>query len=489
MFSRFHKRFVRPLADPKILTDAPNLRTPRTGNGLIGWLWSMISYPFQSSIHVRFRYAFVLAALGLTVISAITLTSHRVLLNSYELSISEAQLEMMPLLRLQEALREVDDLVYHYAFVGDLAASAHFEEIVSSVESQFLQLAEDEKRFASVQHAHSVKLLSDAVSGWREAQIAIVNVFQQTPGTMEVVRAVTAVHAAIDPVDDTISELGHLSMQTLQDRLKSAHSTVRWAMYAIFAAIAIGLGLLIGLGRILGRSILNPIAELREAAQKLARKDFSHRVRLLNNLDELGQLGRAFNLAAGTIQRLYLELERRSTHDGLTGVLNRAAFDERLAEECGSADRHESQLSLLMVDADFFKRVNDKFGHQAGDRVLQTIARTLNREIRPGDVVARYGGEEFAIILPKTDENSAVAMAERLRMKIASADVRWADGETIKVTVSVGCACRQPQTVLPDELLSASDAALYLAKNTGRNRVVSATAKDSLNDTARHQRS
>lgn len=488
MFSRFNKRSIQLLADAKIPVDVSDSRRLGLDSGLIDRLWSMISYPFQRSIHVRFRYAFVLAAFGLAVITVITFISHRILINTYELSVSEARWEMMPLQRLQEALREADDLVYHYAFVGDQFAPADFEKIVVSVESQFLELTENEARFASVQHAHSSSSLPDAVSAWREAQVAIVRVFQQKPGTVEAVQAVTAVHAAIDPVYETISGFHHLSMQDLQDRLKSAHSVVSRAMYAVFGAIVIGLGMLIGLGRILGRSILKPIAELREAAQKLAGKDFSHRVTLLNNRDELGQLGKAFNIAAGTIQRLYLELERRSTHDGLTDVLNRAAFDERLSEECRSADRHGSQLSLLMVDADFFKRVNDEFGHQAGDRVLQTIARTLSSEIRPGDVVARYGGEEFVIILPETDEDSAVAMAERLRMKIASVGVDWRDGETIHVTVSVGCACRQPQTVLPDELLSASDAALYLAKNAGRNRVVSAVARDLPNNTLRHQR-
>ena len=237
----------------------------------------------------------------------------------------------------------------------------------------------------------------------------------------------------------------------------------------------IGLGVLIAMGLVVGRSVLQPIAELQGAAQKLGKKDFSHRVRLRNNRDELGQLGRAFNIASAALQRLYGELERRSTHDGLTGALNRAAFDERLHTECKSADRHKRPLSLLMVDIDFFKRVNDNHGHQTGDQVLQTLVRLLNQSVRPGDVVVRYGGEEFTVILPETDEDNAMATAERLRRTIDDYSFSCPIGEDIGITVSIGCAGRWPDAIAPDDLVKTADAALYRAKKTGRNRVVSAS--------------
>jgi diguanylate cyclase (GGDEF)-like protein len=164
----------------------------------------------------------------------------------------------------------------------------------------------------------------------------------------------------------------------------------------------------------------------------------------------------------------------RSTHDGLTGALNRAAFDERLSAECKSADRHQRPLSLLMVDIDFFKRVNDNHGHQTGDQVLQTLVRLLNESVRPGDVVARYGGEEFTVILPETDEDDAMAMADRLRRTIGDHAFNCPFGEDIGITVSIGCACRQPHATAPEDLVRAADASLFRAKKTGRNRVVSA---------------
>lgn len=240
------------------------------------------------------------------------------------------------------------------------------------------------------------------------------------------------------------------------------------------------------MGLVVGRSVLRPIGELRVAAGKLGEKDFSYRVRLRNSNDELGQLGRAFNIAAAALQGLYRELERRSTYDGLTSALNRATFDERLSEECKSADRHKRPLALLMVDIDFFKRVNDNHGHQAGDRVLQAVVRLLNETTRPGDVVARYGGEEFAIILPETDEDSAMAMAERLHRTIENACIDCAVGENIGVTVSIGCASRGSHTMAPEDLVKAADTALYRAKETGRNQVVSARKLPPTSSAGRH---
>ena len=173
-------------------------------------------------------------------------------------------------------------------------------------------------------------------------------------------------------------------------------------------------------------------------------------------------------------QRLYRELEHRSTYDGLTGALNRAEFDKRLAVECQSADRHTRPLALLMIDIDFFKRINDNHGHQIGDRVLQAIVPLMDETARGGDVVARYGGEEFAVILPDAEDDSAMAIAERTRANIERKLYRFLDNDDLNITASIGCASRLPSSGGADDLVKAADAALYQAKSSGRNRVVSA---------------
>jgi diguanylate cyclase (GGDEF)-like protein len=164
--------------------------------------------------------------------------------------------------------------------------------------------------------------------------------------------------------------------------------------------------------------------------------------------------------------RLRNELGRLSTTDDLTGLANRRAFRSRLASELARSARTQRPLCLLMLDLDHFKRVNDTFGHGAGDVVLATMGELLSSSMhRSGiDVAARVGGEEFAVILPETDEEGGTFAAERLRIEVMS---RAAD---ILTTVSVGVAASHGGDD-PDSLLRTVDRALYTAKALGRNCV------------------
>jgi diguanylate cyclase (GGDEF)-like protein/PAS domain S-box-containing protein len=167
------------------------------------------------------------------------------------------------------------------------------------------------------------------------------------------------------------------------------------------------------------------------------------------------------------------KLTALATTDGLTGIYNRAYFNEQLHEEFKRAKRYQTQsLSLLLLDADHFKSVNDYYGHPAGDAVLIAIAQKAKACARETDIVARYGGEEFVIILPNTNGTDALKLAERLRQSIESMQVNY-EGQSISRTVSIGIACLQDKDLNDeDSLLVQADQALYKAKNGGRNRVV-----------------
>jgi len=155
--------------------------------------------------------------------------------------------------------------------------------------------------------------------------------------------------------------------------------------------------------------------------------------------------------------------------DGLTSTFNRRYFVDRLNAEMRFAFRHDKALALLFVDIDHFKKINDSFGHQAGDYVLAAVAREMIATIRTEDVLARYGGEEFAIICREIEKDGAVALGERLRVAVAGANYQH-EGRPIPVTISVGAAVAyRPQAAQP--LIAAADAAMYEAKRAGRNRV------------------
>ncbi|WP_119156310.1 diguanylate cyclase [Caldimonas tepidiphila] len=164
-------------------------------------------------------------------------------------------------------------------------------------------------------------------------------------------------------------------------------------------------------------------------------------------------------------------VRRLAQTDPLTGLANRRAFSERAERECARAGRHDTPLSVISLDLDHFKRVNDTHGHDAGDKVLVAFAGILQAACRVGDLVARFGGEEFVILLPDTGLAGARLLAERIRREVAQAAVRCGDA-MVHITVSGGVAQHAPGRETLHELLARSDAALYAAKEGGRNRIL-----------------
>ena len=171
-------------------------------------------------------------------------------------------------------------------------------------------------------------------------------------------------------------------------------------------------------------------------------------------------------------ERLLRKLYESSTRDALTGAYNRLHFEERLRAEVAYAIRHKTQASLVLIDLDHFKRINDTYGHPAGDAMLKRACEACSRALRTEDVFARFGGEEFAVVLRGIDIKGASRLGDRLRQALA-AEVVEHEGHRIQVTLSAGAAsmacCKNPSA---EELISLADRRLYVAKQQGRNRVV-----------------
>lgn len=169
------------------------------------------------------------------------------------------------------------------------------------------------------------------------------------------------------------------------------------------------------------------------------------------------------------LQRALQRMEVLSVTDGLTGLYNRRAFDEKLTEEFERARRYLLPLSLLLIDVDNFKQFNDAMGHTEGDGLLCSVAAMLKENARANDITARYGGDEFVVILPNTDSKVALHLAERLR-----ANARGLCLSPFQVTLSIGVAALLPHMQAGRELIVSADTALYSAKRCGRNRVAGA---------------
>jgi len=189
--------------------------------------------------------------------------------------------------------------------------------------------------------------------------------------------------------------------------------------------------------------------------------------------DDTQALESVADICAASIRNAqYFEQARQLAYlDGLTSIFNRRFFELRILEELERSQRYNTTLSIIMLDIDQFKRLNDEFNHLLGDEVLRQVAVIMMQQMRKGDVVCRYGGEEFAVILPQTSGENAMEAAEKLRRAVESFHF---PGVPRPVTISAGVANCPQFGRNRDELVAAADAALYVAKQGGRNRVKAA---------------
>ena len=192
--------------------------------------------------------------------------------------------------------------------------------------------------------------------------------------------------------------------------------------------------------------------------------------------DDIQPLESVADICAAAIQNAHNfdRMKQLAYVDGLTGIHNRRYFEMRLVEELERAARFQGRMSLIMLDIDHFKRMNDEFGHLLGDEMLRAVSSILKQQLRKMDMVCRYGGDEFAIVVPETAGESAMRVAEKLRRQV---EAHFFPGVPRPVTISCGVADYPAHGVTRDEIVAAADSALYLAKQAGRNRVASASMK------------
>lgn len=185
--------------------------------------------------------------------------------------------------------------------------------------------------------------------------------------------------------------------------------------------------------------------------------------------NELGELVKHLHQSSAAIQRQNRDLEQLANHDPLTGCKNRRSFFDNFHTLWLAAKRYEMPISAIMVDIDHFKSINDTYGHSVGDDVLRAVSSALQAPLRESDILCRYGGEEFAVVLPNTDIDQAVVVAQRLRSAVSQAPMPVAK---LKVTASLGVSAISEATLDPQEMLDQADQGLYVAKRQGRDQVI-----------------
>lgn len=254
----------------------------------------------------------------------------------------------------------------------------------------------------------------------------------------------------------------------------------------VWVLVGAGVSLLVlgGALYVVEHRVLSPLARITRALRALANNDLQAPLPQPVARDEMAEvMGAVRSLQIQTQRRQDLELEReqliaqltaQSETDYLTGLPNRRAFITAAQGVLSNALRYRFGAAVVVLDIDWFKQLNDRLGHAAGDKALLAVAEVLRSEVRQGDLSARFGGEEFVVLLSHCDQASGLQWAQRLCERIAQAQVLGATDHSVRITASLGVAHSMQSGFVLDSLLSAADAAMYEAKRTGRNRVVAA---------------
>lgn len=378
--------------------------------------------------------------------------------------------EVHPVMHLQVAIFRAAMPMHDYLVHGERSERDEFARLSGKVESAFGRLLNS----GSFHLEEERTLLDSAHKEWRQAQSVSERLLTlpQPVGDAAAALEMKRVDVQFGRVVDLLAGIHELAEAEIDSELAKANATGRAVLWIVFGVFGLGFAVAAWAGAALAWSILARVKALSEGARAFSEGNFSHRVQLEGH-DELGRLAGVFNSMAAELDKTHQALRETSIRDPLTGLYNRREFDRRLRHELERCHRYQQPLSLLMLDLDHFKAVNDGHGHPAGDKVLREIAGQVKQALRGSDEVVRYGGEEFAVILPDADKPGARVLAQRIRAAIAACAVAVDENRTVNVTVSIGLAGFPDDANCGEMLIAAADRALYDAKRAGRNCVCS----------------
>lgn len=388
-------------------------------------------------------------------------------INEFDRVVIKIETQMNSIMRLNNLIQKAPMPANDYLIHGDKKEIINFEILARQINNSFHAANSIEYSDPRV-----YQMLAQSKNEWVDARQKANKILAIKNPQRNSVEA--EMMEQMDFQFDHITQILDKVFTIIEGDIKTSHAIAhtvkqRIQMYVIIILLA-GLIASIATAYLMSQFILKPLYKIKEGALRLSSGDMSSRINCYRN-DELGELADVFNYMADMLEEDQKVLHQQAVRDELTGLFNRREFQRRLDEEMSRTLRYQHPLSMMMMDIDHFKNINDTYGHPAGDRVLREIAHRLTNIVRPMDVVMRYGGEEFTVLLPETGIDDARAMAERIRIFMETHEITLDTRHSVTPTMSIGVAEFYTEAMSASEFLSKADAALYTAKHNGRNQV------------------
>jgi len=424
---------------------------------------------FQHQVHsIRSRFLISLGAmlLPLMVLGVTTYVSIDRVVGAFTHVVDDPYAELRLVARTQVAVSKALMPPNDYLVHGDKTEIQNFA-LQSSEADRLFDLLEEKIH----KSGHESELIRSARDEWAigKAQALELLSVSQPVGNKRASIAMEQMDEQFGKVLTKLDAANQIFVQEAESELHNASAVRDDVILKVWLVMLLGLTIAVVAGWLLLQSTVIPIQKLHRVVQQFGRGRLDQRVEIKSD-DEVGKLASAFNDMANQVQNITETLTNESTHDPLTGALNRREFERQFQNMLQHAIRHNRPLTVAMMDLDHFKGINDNYGHQVGDEYLKVFCKVIESNLRPGDVFARYGGEEFVAVLPESDSIGARRVAERLRLLATGAGIKR-NGHLVSTTISIGLSTFPADGATLAELMAASDRALYGAKAAGRDRV------------------
>jgi diguanylate cyclase (GGDEF)-like protein len=455
---------MRPLSSNQTEKNLPDYKAPSLLGGTLEFM------PFTNRTSLRQRFLLYLGSLFLllSILGGVSYYTLQITVKNFDQATNHELLYLRQQVYLRDLISMTNNPVHNYITYGDPQEQSLFNDLRKEADELFVEILDNEALTDE-----QLDLVHNSYMEWQKASTT-AKALLSTPIPFTEYAQLMSFNNHIEGTIDLLYESHNINLKRIEDLRVEADTNFVFTQNITLAGFITGILTFTTSIISMFRFVLRPAQNLLQSMEIFGRGNLKHRIKV-DSIDEFGALAVGFNRMAENLAKDQEKLAELAIRDSLTGLYNRREFERLLNDEIHRFRRHGHPVSLLILDIDHFKKINDRYGHQVGDEAIRTVADIITNESRTSDIIARYGGEELAIILPETDADNAIRLAERTCQAIAEFPVMISPKEVIPITVSIGAATVPDNAHAARDLVTAADLAMYEAKRNGRNCVRTAS--------------